>query len=306
MDLQLNHEQRAVVAAVGALCSKQAGPKRAIELDAEGRYDHALHAALSEAGYFDVLREMGLLEAVLVAETLAKHAAVVSFAATGIVLSALSEHAPRAITALYEGALSTPMRFGQHATHALCVTGDDVVLQTLDLTGAKAVPSSFMFPLGTIAVAASQPLGSNTGARARDLWRLALAAECVGTMTAALDLTVQYVTQRRQFGRAIGSFQAVQHRLAHAHVLVEGARYLTYEAACKNADSERVALAAAHATQAARLVHTETHQLTGALGFTREHDLFVWSMRLQALRVELGGTSAHRRALSAARWGLSA
>ena len=311
MDLQLSHEQRAIVDAVTALCLKQAGAKRAIELDREARYDHTLHAALADAGFFDVLREVGMLEAVLVAETLARHAAVVSFGATGIVLPALhgglAERTAHAIVALQDGAIAAPARFAQHASHALCCDADEAKLHTLDAAGARAVPSNFMFPLGTfVASDQGEGLGPNSSARARDLWRLALAAECVGSMDAALDLTVQYVAQRRQFGRAIGSFQAVQHRLAQAKVLVEGARYLTYEAASKQADPERVALACAHATQTARLVHTETHQLTGALGFTREHDLFVWSMRLQALRVELGGTTAHRRALALARWGLGA
>lgn len=307
MDLQLNDEQRAIVDAVGALCAKQAGPKRAIELDRDGGYDHALHAALREAGYFDVVSEMGLLEAVLVAETLSRHAAVVSFGATGIVLPALGASASHGVTAICEGKVARPARFLQHASQALCVDGAEAVLFLLAPGEVEPVASNFMFPFGQLAlVGEGAKLGSEAGARARDLARLAIAAECVGAMDAALDLTVHYVSQRRQFGRAIGSFQAVQHRLAQAKVLVEGARYLTYEAAAKQGEAERVALAAAHATSAARLVHTETHQLTGALGFTREHDLFVWSMRLQALRLELGGTTAHRRALASARWGLSA
>ncbi len=58
------------------------------------------------------------------------------------------------------------------------------------------------------------------------------------------------------------------------------------------------ASAAAHATAAANQVFGETHQLTGAMGFTREHDLHVWSMRLQALRLEAGGVGGHRRAVA--------
>ena len=50
-------------------------------------------------------------------------------------------------------------------------------------------------------------------------------------------------------------------------------------------------------------VFRETHQLSGAIGFTREHDLHAWSMRLQPLRLELDGVAAQRRALALARWG---
>jgi alkylation response protein AidB-like acyl-CoA dehydrogenase len=145
-------------------------------------------------------------------------------------------------------------------------------------------------------------LGDGSGASLRRWWRVALAAETLGTMQAALDVTVEYVKRRRQFGRAIGSFQALQHRLAMCTVRIEGARRLTYEAAGLGAPEEAAAVAAAHATDAANEIFRETHQMTGAMGFTREHDLHVFSMRLQALRLELGGASAHRRAIASSRW----
>ena len=121
-------------------------------------------------------------------------------------------------------------------------------------------------------------------------------------MEAALAITVEYVKGRRQFGRAIGSFQAVQHRLALATVQVEALRWLCYEAAAKGTQEEATALAAAHASEAAHLVFRETHQLSGAMGYTREHPLHVFSMRLAALRLELGGPGAHRRDVARARW----
>ena len=108
--------------------------------------------------------------------------------------------------------------------------------------------------------------------------------------------------QGRQFGRAIGSFQAVQHRLAECAVLIEGSRWLSYESAWLGAPAEGAAAAAAYAMSAADRIFIETHQLSGAIGFTREHDLHCWSMRLQALRLELGGVAGHRRALAEARW----
>ncbi|MFP6660304.1 MAG: acyl-CoA dehydrogenase, partial [Myxococcota bacterium] len=65
------------------------------------------------------------------------------------------------------------------------------------------------------------------------------------------------------------------------------------------------AVAASFAIEAAERVFADTHQLSGAIGFTHEHDLHVWSMRLQALRLELGGLSAHSREVARLRWGFA-
>jgi alkylation response protein AidB-like acyl-CoA dehydrogenase len=124
----------------------------------------------------------------------------------------------------------------------------------------------------------------------------------LGAMEAALAITVSYVQRRRQFGRAIGSFQAVQHRLALCTVQLEGTRWLTCEAAARGAPEEAVAIAAAYACDAAQRVFRETHQLSGAMGYTREHPLHVFSMRLVALRLEHGGAGAHLREIARTRW----
>ena len=84
---------------------------------------------------------------------------------------------------------------------------------------------------------------------------------------------------------------------------VEGGRWLTYEAAWLGAPDAGAAVAAAHTLAAAGRVFVETHQLSGAIGFTHEHDLHVWSMRLQALRLEMDGVAAQRRAVVETRWG---
>ncbi|MDJ0868092.1 MAG: acyl-CoA dehydrogenase family protein, partial [Myxococcota bacterium] len=123
-----------------------------------------------------------------------------------------------------------------------------------------------------------------------------------GAMGAALDVTLDYVQKRRQFGRAIGSFQAVQHRLGECAVWLHGARWLTLEAAAHGAPAAETTVAAAQALSAAQRVFAETHQLSGAMGFTHEHDLHVWTMRLPALWLELGGVAAHRRAVAQERW----
>ena len=248
--------------------------------------------------------EFGRGEAALVIEQVSKAAGVVSIAANAMVLPGLGLDAKK-VTALADD-LSAPLRFAGDASQVLSVGEDRVSRLELAAGDAERVPSAFVYPFGRIDASKlrQSPVTVSAG-RARELWRLALAAECVGTMAGALELTVEYVKNRRQFGRAIGSFQAVQHRLSLCAVQVEGARYLTYEAAHRRDDGESIATAAAYAASAARLVHTETHQLTGALGFTREHDLHVWSMRLCALRIELGGATGHRKALVRERWNLA-
>ena len=307
MDFALDDDQRAISEAVTALLQQHAGPARAIELAAKDGYDFDLETALADAGFGGVAlgAETGLLEAALVVESAARAAAVAGVAASVLVAPASAGRALPGPVALADAARPGLVRFGAHARTLLLCDADEARVVSLEAGEASAVRSSFGYPMGRIALggaARGESLGAGSGARMRSAWRLALAAETVGTMSAALQVTIAYVKQRRQFGRAIGSFQAVQHRLAECAVWVEGARWLTYEAAWQGALPEPAALAAAHATAAAGRLFQETHQLTGAIGYTREHDLHVFSMRLQALRLELTDVAGHRRAAAEARW----
>jgi len=306
LDFELSLDQRAIVEAVEALLAQHAGPARAIELAKKAEYDAALDAALSEAGFLEVALgpETGLLEAALVVEAVARAGGVVSIGASALVAPGVAGRVLPGPVALAQAGARGPVRFGAHARTLLVDAGEEARIATLAPGDAAPVRSNFMFPLARLAVDSrgGESLGPGSGERLRRLWRLSLAAESLGAMSAALDVTLDYVKRRRQFGRAIGSFQAVQHRLAQCKILVEGTRWLSFEAAARGAPAEATALAAAHATHAAGQVFAETHQLTGAMGFTHEHDLHVFSMRLQALRLELGGASAHLRALAATRW----
>lgn len=306
MDLDLNDDQRAVLESVEQLLEQYAGPARAIELNAKGACDGELEAALADSGFIGVAlaEETGALEAALVTEAVARAGGVVSIGAQALVAPALLGRVLPGPVAITHAAHRGPVRFAAHARTLLLDTGDEARLVALEPGRVEPEKSGFMYPMGSLGSdpTAGESLGPGTGAKLRDWWRLALAVEVAGTMKAALDVTVAYVKRRRQFGRAIGSFQAVQHRLAECAVLIEGARWIAYEAAYRGAPSAAAATAAAYATAAASRVFAETHQLTGAMGFTREHDLHVWSMRLQALRLEAGGVSEHRVAAARARW----
>ncbi|MEV6104056.1 acyl-CoA dehydrogenase family protein [Streptomyces sp. NPDC051940] len=113
----------------------------------------------------------------------------------------------------------------------------------------------------------------------------ALAAEAVGAAAEALTATVEYVKVREQFGRTIGSFQAVQHRLADLYVEVEAARsaayYAAWAAATPGAEDRTAAgpLALAQALSAQRTVAGEAIQLHGGIGFTWEHRVQLYFKR---------------------------
>lgn len=103
-----------------------------------------------------------------------------------------------------------------------------------------------------------------------------LAAEAVGSAASALDRTVEYVKAREQFGRAIGSFQAVKHRLADLYVRVQAARSAAYYAAW---DPAAGGLALAQALETLRITTAEAVQLHGGIGFTWEHEAHLYFKR---------------------------
>jgi alkylation response protein AidB-like acyl-CoA dehydrogenase len=135
--------------------------------------------------------------------------------------------------------------------------------------------------------------------RAHHLALTGLALTTVGACRRILDLTLEHVRTRNQFGAPIGSFQAVQHKAADMHVAIERARALAYFAALTiAADDRRRRMAAAMAKAAAgecqALVFRHGFQLFGGMGFTWENDLQLALKRAKASELMLGGASEHR------------
>ena len=135
-------------------------------------------------------------------------------------------------------------------------------------------------------------------ARARDLACIALSAEQVGAAQRALELTVAYTKVRVQFGQAIGSFQALQHRLAGLHVLVESARSLSYAAADAAAEGAadlglRAAAAKVYCSEALARAAGEMIQMHGAIGITWEHDAHRYLKRAHGAAQLFGRPSEH-------------
>jgi alkylation response protein AidB-like acyl-CoA dehydrogenase len=130
--------------------------------------------------------------------------------------------------------------------------------------------------------------------RALEFGALATAAQLVGAADALLSAAVDYAKQRSQFGRVIGSYQAIKHKLADVHIAIELARPLVYGAAL-SLEPRDVSAAKAAASEAALLAARSALQTHGAIGFTQEHDLSLWLLRVQALRSAWGTPEEHRR-----------
>jgi alkylation response protein AidB-like acyl-CoA dehydrogenase len=135
----------------------------------------------------------------------------------------------------------------------------------------------------------------------KDILRKAAVAKCaemVGGAQAASDMAVNYAKERVQFGRPIGSFQAIQHYCANMAMDVSGARFVTYKAAWKVGEGIPSALDAAIAkawvSEAYGRVALSAHQIFGAIGFTMDHDLHLYFRQAKAAQVIFGDADFHR------------
>ena len=134
---------------------------------------------------------------------------------------------------------------------------------------------------------------------------LACAAQQLGLGQQMVDMGVRYATERHQFGKPIGSFQAIKHLLANVAVRIEFARPVVYRAAfsvAHNSPSRAndVSHAKVAASEAAVLAAKTVHQVHGAMGYTWECDLHIWMKRAWALDVTWGTSAWHRARVAAA------
>jgi 3-oxochol-4-en-24-oyl-CoA dehydrogenase len=128
---------------------------------------------------------------------------------------------------------------------------------------------------------------------------MALSAELLGVMEKALEITLDYLRVRKQFGKLIGSFQALQHQAANIYIRIEATRSLVFQVATNN-DAYRIdpAMAAAvkaKASEEAVVVTEACIQLHGAIGFTDEHDIGLYLKRAVLLSSLFGNAAAQRR-----------
>jgi alkylation response protein AidB-like acyl-CoA dehydrogenase len=156
----------------------------------------------------------------------------------------------------------------------------------------------------TLADVAAETLDHREGlSRGLQIATAALVADMVGGMQSTLDLAVDYAKTRKQFGKPIGSFQAVQHQCADMYLETESARSAAYYAAWavqEGAPDAAVAVSIAkmYASDACRLVGNRGIQIHGGMGFTWENDLHLYYRRAKSSETTLGDATFHRERIA--------
>lgn len=166
-------------------------------------------------------------------------------------------------------------------------TVDDRNLATLDLadTPADLIPA--------------HPSSRNTVETLYNLALVATSAEMLGVMEKAQEVTLDYMRIRKQFGKAIGSFQVLQHQAANIYIRTEAVRSLVFQIAANNdpfhIDPVLAVALKAKTSEEALFVTEACIQLHGAIGFTDEHDIGLYLKRAMALASLFGNAAAQRR-----------
>lgn len=297
MDFELSESQAVINDAVLGIFE----PFRALETGAVGYFEPApaLERQLTESGFFDA--ELGedftALDAALIVYEAARLPVLVEVAASMLVAPQMGAGPlPRPVA--IADSLTGAIRNLPGAKTLLLLKGDEAHVASLEGVDVDTLTGVLAYPFGRLrdpAQLALRSLGTGSGARLACWWRIALAVEAAGLLRAAMDATIDYVGQRRQFGRAIGSFQAVQHRLAMSTQVTEACRWLALRAAASG-DPADAAVAALYAQDQMRGVVNDVHQFSGAIGLTLEYPLHLWTYRLKALQGELGGVLAQGEA----------
>ena len=324
MDFDLSDDQIALREGARDLLDGLAAPAQVRAHTASGAaFDASLWAAMADQGWLGIeLPEahggvgLGPVEVAVLCEELGRHAAPAPFAPTVLAIAALADAGEDAwVDRLMTGEAlacvawdpAAPVPYAPSADVAVVLADDGVYAVDIVERPARQPAMDLTRELGWLPFDRSRarPIG---GADARDrlLDRGATfaAADLLGSASRALDLAVEHAKERVQFGRPIGSFQAVKHRCADMLVDVEGMRSTVYWAAwCIGAADPESHVAASTAktwcTDASKRVMSSALQVHGGIGFTWEHDLHFFMKRAQLDQLAFGDAAAHRARLTA-------
>lgn len=297
MNFEFTDDQRALLDAIDQVVAHHlAQPLTPVRFECSAELDRDL----AQGGYFEAMTTEGLGPVAAAAMVIAL--ARLPFSAELGAAALLAPHLdlPRPCAVLDEDR-RLPARFLAQAACAVAIEADGVFVARLAPGDAREVESLWACPMGALVAPDAldwQRLDADP-VECLDLWRVAIAAEIAGCLSAALASVVEHVSDRRQFGRPLGSFQGVQHRLANNAVSVEGVRWLALAAA---SGSVSAALAVGHAQHAVRQVAHDLHQFMGAMGLTLEHPLHRWTYRAKRLQSELGACERQFRLAAQQAW----
>jgi hypothetical protein len=237
----------------------------------------------------DVASSASVVDRFLIAEELARLGTGGAFGTRVLVDDLLPESVPTGGVAIAEADRRGPVRFADTATALVVLDGSTARLFTpeqSDVSGAKTISGYRYGRVSPSGRGVSLPDGLGEAVRRR--WRLALVAEIAGNAHSAIHHTSQHLTSRIQFGRPLSSFQALRHRLAESTVSAEATRWLGRDAAFHD-DTHRTVRAAWYASHTVAQLVPELVQMCGARSFTMAFGLHTFTMRMNCLRLELGG-----------------
>jgi alkylation response protein AidB-like acyl-CoA dehydrogenase len=313
MDFSLSQEQEELAATVRAVLEKDSGDPWRVLVEQVGatalsipeEYDGA-GASLFETSL--VLTELGaaltpnpLLQTTLATQALlsAEHTDHLSAIASGR-SATLILGGPAAMRSERQSRLDDPFLDGD----LLLVAHDGVLHEVTACRRTPRVGMDLTLDLATIDALETVPLGQADEQQLRDVGAALVTALQVGAMRRCLEMTVTYCQEREQFGRPIGSFQALKHRLADCHVALETSRSASWAACWAAATldpelSRRAATAKAWCSDSLNYIASEMVQLHGGIAITWEHPAHRYFKRAHALSQLFGQAHEHRARLAA-------
>lgn len=266
-----------------------------------------LDALLESSGFLDCALEetLGLPAATAMVFRVAGLPVLVECAASSMLRPRWAADLPRPIAVLEQG-LDGLAPFMPTARSVILIGDDIVEAATLEHGDVETVESLYAYPMGRLRDGARLDWRwlDDDAERMRRIWRVALAAELAGVLKGGLDAVVTHVSHRHQFGRPLGSFQAIQHRLAGAAVKIDAAYWLALKAA-QTVDTADASMALGFIQEASTKIVFDLHQFMGAMGLTLEHPLHRWTYRARLLRASMGGGASNMRSLFNKRWSVT-
>ena len=285
MRFELTGEQRDFASALDSLLSASdtAAVARAW---AEGDTGPGLKLwqRLAEQGLAMLATEATLVEVVVAFEALGRSAVPGPWVESAAYLPVLLGRELDGI-----GTVGTPLALDADlADEVYLLDGDSVRTAAVDAPSARPSvdPSRRLFTL-----TAGDPVAPERAGAAWETAVLATSAQLLGLGEHLLDESVAYVKQRRQFGREIGSYQAIKHALADVRIALDFARPMVHGAALGEVPASAAKVMAGDAAYLASRVALQVH---GAIGYTREYDLSLWLLKTRALLGAWGTPAAHR------------